>query len=168
MWAYVAMLLLSSSMSLSTGSIRTHSGLTHISCLSLSFFTAVRLCRRIKGKSLISLIWRRRSQRMSQNWAAQRLTKCCDHPPVPVISSRCQRSVFRDAVFLLSVFRLQLGRARPLPNGDVYIYDISTQRRGHSLLCDAGNDLFFSPYVFPQTNCGGIQLLTWQSDVWWE
>lgn len=76
-------------------------------------------------------------------------------PPSPVISSWGQRSVFRDAAFPRSVSRLQSG---PLPNGDVYIYDISTQRRGRSLPWDAGNDLFFfffsASHVFPQTNCG--------------
>lgn len=105
-----------------------HRRLTLISSLTLSFFSAVRLCCRSKRKERwMSLMMMKMDAR----------PKCCDHP---LISSRGQRSVFRDAVFPLDGLAWNSG---PLPNGDVYIYGISGRSRGHALLWkDAGNDFF--------------------------
>lgn len=127
MWAYVAMLLLSSSMSLSTGSICVHCGLTHASSLSVSSQPSASVTE-----------WKDKVESVpyEDGGAGRRRWTCVWQDAAPPCG-------------LKPVSKVSLpGRRGPLPNGDVYIYDISTQRRGHSLPWDAGNDIFFSPLMF--------------------
>lgn len=76
-------------------------------------------------------------------------------PPSHVTSSWCQRSVFRDAVFPLSVLRLQ----GPSLIG-MFIF-MTSAPRGEATLFPGMQEMifFFSTlsHVFPPTNCGETQ-----------
>lgn len=155
MWAYVAMLLLSSSMSLSTCSILIHCGLRYVSSL-LSRWThsCLPLLQNKKGQAdrIFSLIWRWRSdgcqraglQSYNRCWNPVKWSFLWSKPvsKVSVPGRRVPSKCFR----LRPALRMSVAP----PDRDVYIYDISAW--GDGTLFSGRQEMFFFPLVFPQTN----------------